>query len=173
MRPPCTFLGSEVLPLEHQVPVEAAPQVGRRSDVVEVVHADDVDDGAYDARRVLLDPLQQRLEPVHVALAVAVQEGEHVGRGGVRTVDSRPHETFPLLVPDDPDLLDLGQLLAVGGVVAEVVHQNDLLDEVLRAAVQHTDDGPEQGGARLVVEGDDDGGGRQVLGGVLLLVAPS
>ena len=42
-----------VLPLEDQVPVEAAAQVGRRAHVLEVVHGDDVDDGADDPGAVL------------------------------------------------------------------------------------------------------------------------
>lgn len=101
---------------------------------------------------------------------MAVQEGKHVRRGRVRAVHPRPHQTLPLLVPDDPDLLDLGQLLAVGRVVAEVVHQDDLLDEVLGAAVQDADNCSEQCGASLVVERNDDRRRGKVLG-VLFLVA--
>ena len=48
-------------------------------------------------------------------------------------------------------------------VVTEVVHKDDLLDEVFRTPVEDADDGPEESGSRLVVEGDDDGGGRELL----------
>ena len=40
-------------------------------------------------------------------------------------------------------------------VVTEVVHQDDLPDEMLRAPVEDADDGPEQGRPGLVVECDD------------------
>lgn len=40
----------------------------------------------------LLDALEQRLQPVDVALAVAVQEGEDVGRGSIGTMHARPHQ---------------------------------------------------------------------------------
>lgn len=56
---PC--LRAEVLPLEDEVPVEAAPEVGAGADVLEVVHGDDVDDGAHHARRVLGHALKHRL----------------------------------------------------------------------------------------------------------------
>ena len=58
-RPP--FLGAEVFPLEDEVPVEPAAEVGAGADVLEVVHGDDVDDGAHHARRVLAHALQHRL----------------------------------------------------------------------------------------------------------------
>ena len=44
-----------------------------------------------------------------------VQEGEDGSLGGFRASNSWPHETFALIVPKDPDLVDLGQLEAVGG----------------------------------------------------------
>ena len=50
----------------------------------------------------------------------------------------------------------LGELVAVFGVVGEIVDEDDLLDEVVGAAVEDGDDGPQQRRPRLVVEGDDD-----------------
>ena len=64
-----------------------------------------------------------------------------------------------MLSPEHHHLLYVRHLLTVPGVVAEVVHEDDLPDEVLGAPVEHTHDGPQQGGARLIVKGDDDGGG--------------
>ena len=46
-------------------------------------------------------------------------------------------------------------------IVTEVVHQDDLPDEVLRAPVEDTHDGPQEGGPGLVVKCDDHGGGLQ------------
>ena len=65
---------------------------------------------------------------------------------------------FILSSPEHHHLLYLRHLFTVPGVVAEVVHEDDLPDEVLGAPVEHTHDGPQQGGARLVVESDDDRG---------------
>ena len=48
-------------------------------------------------------------------------------------------------------------------VVTEVVHKDNLLDEVFRTPVKDADDGTKEGGASLVVEGDDDGGGGELL----------
>lgn len=47
--------------------------------------------------------------------------------------------------------------------VAEVVHQDDLCDELRRRAVEHAVDGPEQRRPALVVERDDDAGVGQLL----------
>lgn len=55
--------------------------------------------------------------------------------------------------------------------VAEVVHQDDLGDEVLRRAAGDTVYGPEQRRPALVVEGDDDAGVGQFLQVQLLLAA--
>ena len=46
-------------------------------------------------------------------------------------------------------------------IVTEVVHQDDLPDEVLRAPVEDTHDGSQEGGPGLVVKCDDHGGGFQ------------
>ena len=52
---------AEVLPLEYEVPVEAAPEVGGGADVLEVVHADHVDHGADHPGRVLVHALEHGL----------------------------------------------------------------------------------------------------------------
>ena len=46
--------------------------------------------------------------------------------------------------------------------LAEVVDEDDLLQQDGGGGLQHTVDGPEQGGPRLVVERYDDGRGGQV-----------
>ena len=48
-------------------------------------------------------------------------------------------------------------------VVTEVVHKDNLLDEVFWTPVKDADDGTEEGGAGFVVEGDDDRGGGELL----------
>lgn len=49
--------------------------------VIEVLRLDDIDDRHENARRLLLDSLHQRLQPVDDALAVRVEEDESVGLG--------------------------------------------------------------------------------------------
>lgn len=109
------FAGAQVLPFEDQIPVETAAQIGRRPNVLERVHADHIDDRTHDARRVLGHPLQQRFQPVLVALAVAVQERKHVGGRDLGAVDARPHQAFALLVANHLDLVDLCQFETVFG----------------------------------------------------------
>ncbi len=46
-------------------------------------------------------------------------------------------------------------------LVAEVVHQDDLVQRLLRGLVQHAPDGPQQRRPGLVGEDDHHGGGRQ------------
>lgn len=82
---------TQVLPLEDQIPIEAATQVGRCPDVLEVVHADHIDDGADHAGGIFADSLQQRLQPPLIALHVAVQEGQHAADSGICTPDSGPN----------------------------------------------------------------------------------
>ena len=48
-------------------------------------------------------------------------------------------------------------------VVTEVVHKDNLLDEVFRTPVKDADDGTGERRASLVVEGDDDRGGGELL----------
>merc|ERR550532_334677 len=100
---------------------------------------------------------QQRLQPVLVALAVRVEEGEDARGGRVCSLDTRPHQPLPLVVAQNSNLLDCSKLLTVGRVVTEVVHKDNLLDEVFWTPVKDADDGTKEGGASLVVEGDDDG----------------
>lgn len=52
--PPPLFFGRQVLPLEDKVPVKAATQVSRRPNVLEAVHADDVNDGTHHTRPILM-----------------------------------------------------------------------------------------------------------------------
>lgn len=46
---------------------------------------------------------------------------------------------------------------------AEIVHQNDLFEEVRRRPVEHTVHGADERGPNLVHETEDDAGGRQVV----------
>ena len=80
---------------------------------------------------------------------------------------------FSLISPEHHHLLYVRHLLTVPGVVAEVVHEDDLPDEVLGAPVEHTHDGPQQGGARLIVKGDDDGGGGQRVDSLAPVLGPA
>lgn len=89
--PHCPLRRTQVLPLEDQIPVETASQVSGGSDVLEVVHADHIDDGADHAGRILADSFQQGLQPPLVALHVAVQEGQHTADGGICTPDPGPN----------------------------------------------------------------------------------
>lgn len=66
---------------------------------------------------------------------------------------------FLFLSPEHHNLLYLGKLLPIRRVFTEVVHEDDLPDEVLGTPHEDAHDSPQEGGARLVVEGDDDGGG--------------
>ena len=75
--------------------------------------------------------------------------------------------------PEQHDLLYLRDLFTVPGVVAEVVHEDDLPDEVLGAPVEHTHDGPQQGGARLIMEGNDHRGGGQRVASLAPVLSPA
>ena len=94
---------------------------------------DHVDDWHHEGEGVLLDPGEERLQPARVALAVAVQEEDHVPTGGPGTRQPGPDETNPLLKSDDSHLAVLSHvLLQLGlevGVLGGVVHQDDLLQE--------------------------------------------
>ena len=56
---------------------------------------DDVDDGDDEGLGLLLDPVQQRLHPVVAALAVRVQEHEHVAGGQLGPDQPRLDEAVP------------------------------------------------------------------------------
>ena len=113
-----------------------------------------VDDWHHEGQGVLLDPGEERLQPARVALAVAVQEEDHVPTGGPGTRQPGPDESLPLAEPHEPHLAGQEPVyvplqLALNthvtchsgpgsvthlevGLVTEVVHQNYLLDEVTR-----------------------------------------
>ena len=58
-------------------------------------------------------------------------------------------------------------------VVTEVVHKDNLLDEVFWTPVKDADDGTKEGGASLVVEGDDDGGSGEGAGHLTPVLGPT
>ena len=60
---------------------------------------DHVDDGDYEGPGLLVYPRKQRLQPARVALAVAVQEEDHVPGGGPGPRQPRPDQPLPLLQP--------------------------------------------------------------------------
>lgn len=79
--------------------LEAARRRRRRrtGNVLEVVVADHVDDGAHDRLAVASDLVEQRLEPSLRRLAVRVQEREHAARRCARALETRPDQTRALL----------------------------------------------------------------------------
>ena len=58
-------------------------------------------------------------------------------------------------------------------LLAEVVHQDDFLQEGPGRRVQDAVHGPQEGGPGLVVEAEDDAGGGQAVRGRRLLQAPA
>lgn len=42
----------------HQIPIEAATEIGRSANVLKCIHADDIDDGTYDTCWIFDDALQ-------------------------------------------------------------------------------------------------------------------
>ena len=134
-----------------------------------VDHVDDRDD---EGEGVFLDPGQERLQPAGVALAVAVQVEDDVPGGGPGPGQASSDQTFPLaqshqlhLAGQEPVDVSLQLALQVG-LVTEIIHQDDLLHQVLGGSVEDGPDGPDQRGPGLVGEDDDDGGGGEV--GVVL-----
>lgn len=55
-------------------------------------------------------PLQQRLQPALMALAVAVQEGQHITLGHGSPQQPCSHQALPLVGADQADLGQLGKL---------------------------------------------------------------
>ena len=169
-------LGNSV-PVEHQVPVEAAhSQVGRLL-VGESLVVDDIDDGTDHVGLVPGDPVQQGLQPALGTLAVRVQVGEDLPLGLTGAQQAGSDETDSLRSPDQFDLgelpdviLQLGLQVLLGG---GVVHQDDLLQQPGGRPVDDAVDGPEQGAPALVVEADDDGGGGKLGEREVPLVSPA
>ena len=126
-----------------------------------------IDNGHHEGEGVLLDAAEQRLQPASVALAVAVQVEDHLPGGGARPLQPRPDETLALRQPHQLDLagqvaVDVALKLAPQvRLVAEVVHQDDLVHEVGGRAVEDGPDGADERAPGLVGEDDDDGGGRE------------
>ena len=109
-----SFIGAQVLPLKDQIPVEAAAKVSGSPDIGEVVHRNDVDDGTNDASRIFGHALQQRLQPVLIALAVRVEKREDVRGCGFGALHTRSHQTLALRVANRAHFANLGQFLSVG-----------------------------------------------------------
>lgn len=65
--------------------------------VVEIVGLDDVDNGLDDGMRCILDALQQRPQPVLIALAVCVQEHQHVASRVPGACQSRSCQAHAML----------------------------------------------------------------------------
>lgn len=105
--------GTKVLPLENQVPVKAAAQIGRGADILEVVHANHIDHGAHDAGGILANAFQKRLQPHLVALHMAVQEGKDTTHSCIRTLNPGPHQTLALVVANHSHLVNLRQLQTI------------------------------------------------------------
>lgn len=84
-------------PSEVELPVEAAPGHVARRNVLEGVVADDVDDGADDGLSILANPREQRLEPLLGALAVSVEECDHLALDVLGSQKSGPYQTRSFL----------------------------------------------------------------------------
>lgn len=95
--------------LTHQIPIESSAQVSWRSNILKRVHTDHIDYRTHNPRRILGHPFEQWLQPILVALAVTVQEGEDIGSCDFGTIYTRSHETFAFLVANDFDFVDFGQ----------------------------------------------------------------
>ena len=160
--------------------------------VLQRLVVDHVNDRHHEGARLLVYARQQRLQPARVALAVAVQIEDHVARGRARPRQPRADQPLALGQPHQLDLagevaVDVALELALGiytlqrdetrdhtcagtrdtdlevRLVAEVVHEDDLVHEVCGGPVEHGPDGADERRPRLVGEDDDDAGGGQVL----------
>jgi len=85
----------QIDPVEVAVPLKSAHLEGLVAvgAVLEVAGIDDIDDGHQDACPGLLDPLQERLTPANIALAMGVQEDEHISRGDSSARQSGTNQT--------------------------------------------------------------------------------
>ena len=86
------------MPVEDEIPIEAADLDGLDSGAVELerVVVDDLDERDGGDVLVACDRVDERLEPALGALAVAVEEDEHFACGYGRALETRSDETFAL-----------------------------------------------------------------------------
>ena len=150
---------------EGEPPVEAAlcrgPQLTRVH--LKLVEVDAANVGHNHARAVLVDAINERLNPPRRHLAVAVQEDEDGELGLLRSAHARANNAIVDVAVEELDHAGgHAQLAQVVGEQAQlrqravVIDQNDFTEKVCRGAVQHADNVAEQCGQGLVVEDDDD-----------------
>lgn len=84
-----TLRGAQIFPFEYQIPIETAAQIRRGANILKVVHANHIDDGAYHTRGILTHTFQEWLQPLLVALHVAVEEGQNAANGCIGTAYTR------------------------------------------------------------------------------------
>eukprot|EP00047_Mylnosiga_fluctuans_P025024 m.179574 g.179574 ORF g.179574 m.179574 type:complete len:579 (+) comp9984_c0_seq2:44-1780(+) len=163
----------DVQPVEFEVPREDTALHDGGAEFPRVL-LDGVDDGHGHSRAVLHDTIQQRLEPAVDTLAVAVHVHEHISDRLLSTIHLGADEAHALLQADNTSLLELRDVLVEGAlevlVGAAVVHEQNLLEQVGRGAVEDTAGCAQQSRARLVVENDDDAHGGHLLQRRVLLV---
>ena len=158
------------MPVEVEVPVEAADAHSAvdRELVLEGLLVDDVDHGRDHSRLVLLDLVEERLEPAVGDLDVRVEEDEHVAGGDASAEETRAHQALALVVAQHSHLaaerlVDVDvQRLAEMVHVRVVVDEQDLLEQGGRRPVEDGEDAAQQHRPRLVVEAHDNGDRGQV-----------
>ena len=174
---PRLFPGRHGVPVELEVPVEAADGGVAGLLVLKRVIADDIDDGADDNRGVARYPVQQRLQPAVCRLAVAVQVGEDLAARVRRAHQTRSDEADAQPGAHNPHLGKLGHVALE--VLLDVVHgggvvdKDDLVEQLVGGAVEDGVDGAEEDGPGLVVEADDDAGGGEGGRGQEPLLGPA
>ena len=168
-------LGQQRQPLVEQLPVKGPPGALVLGAVLEVVVVHHVYEGTHGGSVVLRDGVQQRGQPVNIGLGVGVQEDDDLGSGLLGSLQPGGDEAASCLHSHHRHLRQLGDVLVQLdlqlGLVAGVVHEDHLLEQVVWRPVDDAVEGSEQRGPVLVVEGDDHGDGGQV-GVVQLAPAP-
>eukprot|EP00053_Salpingoeca_punica_P019965 m.205260 g.205260 ORF g.205260 m.205260 type:complete len:442 (-) comp17756_c0_seq2:901-2226(-) len=147
------LLNDACLPCEVHGPAERSHSrdVGDIRKVLHRLVADGIDDGCDHGGAVLVDDVENGLEPSDVGLDVAVQKGQH-GTDGVLGAHhacadqaetlGRPH----ILDKGRPVLLHvLQQVIAKPCDVAGVVQEDDFADELVRRAVQNAPNRSQEG----------------------------
>ena len=84
-----------------------------------------------------------------------------------------PNSSLYARVPQGPGPPERAWRKPAATLLAEVIHQDDLLQEGPGRCVQDAVHGPQEGGPGLVVEAEDDAGGGQAVRGRRLLQAPA